>query len=138
MKRRIYKVKFYRINANVEPMMRQETDVVFELPVENSSQDEIDAIIWNEMWKQNPAWLQPHGSSIIGFRGWSSVMCERESMEKVEVVDRDSPDDLTGEGNMVVALTFHPLLPSDLRSYLRKAYERGLRDCSKGDVKDAK
>lgn len=123
---KIYKVKFYRVNLAVEPIMRQETDVIFRTNLQEDD-NRFEEKMWKEMWKQNPAWLLSHGPSTINFAGWSSVMYEG-PIEEVKLVNKEVPEDLTGEGNMSTALTFHPLLPSDMRIVLRKAYERGLRD----------
>ena len=128
----IYKVTFYRFNTYVKPMMEASVDVVFctDLSLEEGDimppSGKFEAVMWKAMWEQNPAWLMSHGPSTIGFQGWSSVMCKRESLMKVETVKRDMSEDLTGKGNMAVALTFHPLLPSDMRTALKKAYERGV------------
>ena len=126
---RIYKVKFYRWNFHTEPKLKQESDVVFRtnLPVEKLTPGELDEIMWDEMWKQNPAWLLCHGPSTIGFSGWSSVMCDNSSIKEIKFIKKPLPDDLTGEGNIATALTFHPLLPSDIRILLEKAHERGLK-----------
>lgn len=136
----LYKIKFFRINTGTDPMLRQETDVVFrsDLEVDNFRDyrdcleiidaDEFGSIMWKEMWKQNQSWFLSHGPSTINFPGWSSVLLEYKSLVKVILKDQDEIDDLTGEGNMLTALTFHPLLPNDLQQYLQKAYDRGVKD----------
>ncbi len=125
-----YKITFYRLNTYVQPMMKATVDVVFRTDFppdkDNLFNDDFIAIMWKELWKQNPAWLLSHGPATLAFRGWSSVMWERESLVEVKIVKEDMPEDLTGEGNMVAALTYHPWLPSDMRTALKKAYERGL------------
>ena len=132
---KIYKIQFYRFNTRVKPMMEANVDVVFRtnLPPDEDDlfNDKFLDIMWKEMWKQNPGWLLCHGPSTLGFHGWSSVMWKRESLTEVKIDERDMPEDLTGEGNMATSLTFHPLLPSDMRTALKKAYERGLRDKTK-------
>ena len=124
-----YKITFYRFNTYVQPMMHATVDVVFRtdfpLREDNLFNDEFLKIMWEELWKQNPAWLLSHGPAILGFRGWSSVMFKRESLEEVQRIEEDMPEDLTGEGNMLTSLTYHPWLPSDMRTALKKAYERG-------------
>lgn len=126
---RIYKVTFYRYNTRVKPMMKASVDVVFRTDStpddENLLDDEAEATMWKELWNQNPAWLLSHGPSTFGFHGWSSVMWKRESLVEVKIDERDTPEDLTGKGNMATALTFHPWLPSDMKTALKKAYERG-------------
>ncbi len=136
----IYKITFERFNTFTDPMLNQETDVVFrsDLKVPDGKDyrgiltikeaDELDEIMWKELWLQNPSWLTSHGPSTINFAGWSSVITRFDSIVKVTLVERDKIEDLTGEGNMLVALTYHPLLPSDVRGVLKKAYERGVRD----------
>jgi len=132
---KIYKIQFYRFNTRVKPYMNATVDVVFraDLPPHEDDQfsDEFVSIMWKELWKQNPAWLLSHGPATLGFHGWSSVMWKRESLTEVEIDERDMPEDLAGEGNMLTALTYHPWLPSDMRTALKKAYERGLRDKTK-------
>ncbi len=136
--KKLYTVEFYRFNSRVEPMMEQRTHVVFRTDIEmDEGKDfrsclsiddvnEVKDIMWEEMWKQNPAWLLSHGPSTINFAGWSSVMTKFDSIKKVTINEKPMPEDLTGEGNMLVALTYHPLLPSDMRTALRKAFERGV------------
>lgn len=129
-----YKITFYRFNTYVKPMMHATVDVVFRTDFpsheDNMFNEKFIAIMWQELWKQNPAWLSSHGPATLGFRGWSSVMWKRESLEEVHDVEEDTPEDITGEGNMAAALTFHPWLPSDMRTSLKKAYERGLANRS--------
>jgi len=139
---KIFKITFYRFNTYVKPIMYATVDVVFRtdfpLREDNLFNDEFLKIMWKELWEQNPAWLLSHGPTTLGFRGWSSVMFKRESLVEVEIIKEDTPEDLTGEGNMVAALTYHPWLPSDLKTALKKAYERGLANKSlvmKGDKK---
>jgi len=139
---KIYKITFYRFNTYVQPMMHTTVDVVFRTdfpPHEDDLfNDKFVEIMWKELWKQNPAWLSSHGPAILNFRGWSSVMFKRESLVEIEIIKEDVPEDLTGEGNMAAALTYHPWLPSDLKTALKKAYERGLANKSlvmKGDEK---
>lgn len=127
---KLYKVRFYRFNTATNPMLEQKSDVVFRTAFKKWS-DEFERIMWEAMWSQNPSWLTSHGSRFIGFRGWSSVMYNKDSLEEVKLVDVNNIDDLTGEGNMIVAFTFHPLLPDDIRRYLTKAYERGVKDANK-------
>lgn len=136
----IYKMTFERFNSFTDPMLDQKTDVVFRSSLEVpdgkdyrgiltiKEADEFSDTAWKEMWEQNPSWLLSHGPSTLNFAGWSSVLVDFESLVKVTVRERDIPEDLTGEGNMMVALTYHPMLPSDMRGVLKKAYERGVRD----------
>lgn len=130
---KIYKVTFYRFNTRVKPMMHANVDVVFRADLPPMREDDLfnEKVIntmWEELWKQNPAWLLSHGPSTLGFHGWSSAMWKRESLVEVEIDESDMPEDLTGKGNMSTALTYHPLLPSDMRTALKKAYERGVAD----------
>lgn len=129
---KIYKITFYRINTRVKPYMNATVDVVFRTDFppheDNLFNNKFLDIMWEELWKQNPAWLLSHGPATFGFYGWSSAMWKRESLVEVKIEKRDMPDDLTGEGNMLTALTYHPWLPSDMRTALKKAYERGLTD----------
>lgn len=121
---KMYKIKFYRINTYTKPMLRQETDVVFRTDFSKGN-EEFDKAMFKAMWNQCPAWLLPHGPIEINFGGWSSVMYENDSLEEVELERQDIREDLTGNGNMVVPMTYHPFLPDDLRVSLKKAYERG-------------
>jgi len=128
---KIYKITFYRINTRVKPYMNATVDVVFRTNF-RPYEDKFLAIMWKELWKQSPAWLLSHGPATFGFHGWSSVMWKRESLVEVKIEEQDMPEDLTGKGNMLTALTFHPWLPNDIRTALKKAYERGLADRKKG------
>ena len=125
-----YKITFYRFNTYVKPMMYATVDVVFntDFPPDKDDlfNDEFIDIMWKELWKQNPAWLLSHGPAILVFRGWSSVMWKRETLVEVQRVEEDMPEDLTGPGNMLTSMTYHPWLPYDMRTALKKAYERGL------------
>ncbi len=122
-----YKIRFYRYNSAVEPIIKQESDVLFITDAARFS-DEFDSAMYEAMWKQNPHWILPHGPKEIGYRGWSSVMWGRDSLEIVKPLPYNIPQDLTGDGNMSVPMTYHPLLPNDLRASIKSAYERGLAD----------
>jgi hypothetical protein len=119
--------------------MNATVDVVFrtDLPPDedNLCNNKFCDAMWEELWKQNPAWLESHGPAMFGFHCWSSAMWKSESLVEVKIEKRDTPEDLTGKGNMFTALTYHPWLPSDMRTALKKAYERGLADREEGAKK---
>lgn len=70
-----YRTSAKRINFGFTPALIQSADVVFStnIPFENETIEEFEAVAWKEILKQNPHWKKAEGP-VKGKSGWSSVI----------------------------------------------------------------